>query len=483
MAKCWTCGTHVSGHRYTCSSCESLNGIKNLQKTVKSSGKGIDYLAQIQHEGFEVLKDTLSSGLSEIASAIEWGFGEISWQLQQQTDVLRSIDHTLKTPSETKANEWRLHAEELRRRGVLEESEEFFLKALNEYRLDYRIYVGLAETYLQMNKFDNTKTYLEKSLPHAPKMRGGYEGMAAWCTVCKENVWVNRDGYCKKCGGNDVWGYYWPDASTSLQEYDYKSYSYRLIGHIYACNEEYKKASEMLLIATELSPAYSDGYYDHAQYSAQVKSTESCLSSLRRAMYGKPVYWYLAQKEQNFDPIRGEVDNLLSDINSEASGRAEDAIAKAEAALRQAREAVSKARQALIVSKERAELKSSTLCDEAEAELRLARDKVALGDYIAFLEAEPIAEDSNILASNAMNIADEEREHFQKRRAEKVKNVWIRIPTAFIGWPLLFGIIGWFGGCILNLLFRVKVFDKDCFILGILCGLIFGIDKIRKEWQ
>ncbi|MDI6745479.1 MAG: tetratricopeptide repeat protein [Thermodesulfovibrionales bacterium] len=189
MARCWTCGTSVSGWSHTCSSCKGLSEIKGLQKEVESYhgdiSERLDYLAEVQQEGFNALRDTLSAGLSEIASAIEWGFGELSWQLQQQTDVLRSIDHTLKTPSETKANEWRLHAEELRRRGVLEESEEFFLKALNEYRLEYRIYVGLAETYLQMNRFDKAKVFLEKSLPHAPK-----------------------------------------------KEIDYKSYSYRLIGHM-----------------------------------------------------------------------------------------------------------------------------------------------------------------------------------------------------------------------------------------------------------
>ena len=175
MAKCWTCGTHVNGYSYTCSSCQSLTELKRFRQEINLQGidisEGIDYMAQIQQEGFEALQDALSSGLSEIASAIEWGFGEISWQLQQQTDVLRSIDHTLRTPSETKAKEWRLQAEELRRRGILEESEEFFLKALNEYRLDYRIYIGLAETYLQMNQFDKAKVLLEKSLSHAPQRR------------------------------------------------------------------------------------------------------------------------------------------------------------------------------------------------------------------------------------------------------------------------------------------------------------------------
>jgi len=211
MAKCWTCGAHVDGYHYTCSSCKSLSELKSLQKEIVSHSRNtserLDYIAQVQQEGFAALADSLSSGLSEIASAIEWGFGEIAWQLQQQTDVLRSIDQTLKTPSETKANEWRLQAEELRRRGVLEESEEFFLKALNEYRLDYRIYVGLAETYLQMNKFDKAKAFLEKSLPHAPK-----------------------------------------------KEIDYKSYSYRLIGHIHACDEDYSHAASILHTSIELSP-------------------------------------------------------------------------------------------------------------------------------------------------------------------------------------------------------------------------------------
>jgi len=438
MAKCWTCGTHVSGYRYTCSACESLNEIKNLQKTVKSYGKALDYIAQIQQEGFQRLNDTLSSGLSEIASAIEWGFGEISWQLQQQTDVLKSIDYTLKTPSETKANEWRLHAEELRRRGVLEESEEFFLKALNEYRLDYRIYVGLAETYLRMNRFDKAKVFLEKSLPHAPK-----------------------------------------------KEIDYKSYSYRLIGHIYACEENYNQATAILQSSIELSPTYEDGHYDYAQYCAQLRNKEICLSSLQKAILAKPLYWYLAQKEKNFDPVRSEVEKLLSSIITEASRRAKDEIARAENALEEAHDAVSKARQALNVSRDKAVLNSSTLCENAEAKLKLAKDKVASGDYVAFLEAKPIAEESNTFANNALNTAYGEREHYIKRRAEKVKNAWKRVPGAFIGWPLLFGIIGAIGGCTVGIFVPGEgTTDAGAdagFLIGILIGFIFGIYNIQEE--
>lgn len=170
MARCWTCGSSVSGYRYRCSACEDVpRRLQSIDREVESLhetiSEGFADLARIQEAGF----NQLSNQLSGIATILEWGFGELSWQLQQHIEVLRSIDHGHKTRAETQAKEWRLHAEELRRRGVLDESEEFFLKALNEYRLDYRIYVGLAETYLQMNKFDKAMAYLEKSLPHAPK--------------------------------------------------------------------------------------------------------------------------------------------------------------------------------------------------------------------------------------------------------------------------------------------------------------------------
>ena len=443
MAKCWTCGTTVSGNTYVCSSCEDV--VRELKNIDVSISVGIEGLARIQEAGF----NQLSGQLSEIATILEWGFGELSWQLQKQTDILRSIDNTLKTPSETKANEWRKMGEELRRRGVLNDSEEFFLKALESNRLDYRIYIGLAHTYLQGNQFDKAKAILEKSLPHAPK-----------------------------------------------QEIDYKSYSYRLIGHIYACKEDYNQAVSTLRSSIELSPNYEDGHYDYAQYSAQKKETENCLPSLQKAILVKPIYWYLAKKERNFDPIRTKVEKILSKLYSEASINAKDAIDKSESLLKEAHKALAVARHALSVAREKTILASSTLCENSEEKLKLAKDKVASGDYMAFVEAIPIAEKSYHLSKEALNKAHIEKRHYEKKRSEKVKNAWSRVPGAFFGWPLVFGILGWFvfgtGGCMSRVFRRYyenafevfKAYGNEGvygFYIGIMGGILFGIYNILKE--
>lgn len=438
MARCWTCGSEIPGglrYLFTCPTCEGVQEIKSLRKEAIDN---LDELVRVQRHGFEILSDRLS----EVAAVIEWGIEELSWQLQQQTDVLRSIDHTLKTPTETKANEWRLQAEELRRRGILEESEEFFLKALNEHRLDYRIYVGLAETYLQMNKFDKAMSFLEKSLPHAPQ-----------------------------------------------EEIDYRSYSYRLIGHIYACEEDFNRAVAVLRSSIDLSPTYEDGHYDYAQYCAQIRNTEACLTSLQKAISAKPLYWYLAKKERNFGPVRSAVEKLLSSISTEALRKARDSIAKSETALKQAREAVSEANQALTVSRDKAALNSSTMLGNADSKLKTAKDKLSSGDYVAFLEVKPITEEANVLANETINAGYWERENILKRRQEKVKNAWKRLPLRIILWSFLFGWIGSIVGGIGALIIfgdpRVKGPFIGFWLFGILVGIVFAvifvIHRIKKE--
>lgn len=472
MAKCWTCGTIRSSASFTCPTCASLIQIRSLQKKVESQTKDIldgleegfedlaqaqKALAQAQFEGFRELRNVLSSGLSEIASAIEWGFGEAIWELQQQTDILRSIDQTLKTPGETQANEWRYMAEELRRRGVYDEAEEFYLKALDLNRLDFRIYVGLAQSYIEWSKFDQAKLYLEKSLPHAPQ-----------------------------------------------KDIDYKSFSFRLIGHIYECWEEYENAVAILDNAIQLSPEYVEGHYDYARYCAQLGNVEASLISLKKAISGNPLYWYLAHHEKNFDPIIIDIEKFLEDLKIEASIKARNSFSVAQKILQEAWQFVAEADHFLIKSGEQAILKSRTECEDVEEMLQLAKNKIDSGDYVAFLDAALIVNEAYQGLNTAIITAKNEKEYYITRRSEKAKKdietLEKEIEKEDIGsfltfnfiFPLIVGFICGIGGCMHATMGKPAFFSSEGFNTGFLIGFIpmfilFGIGsissllKIRKQ--
>ncbi len=326
MVRCWTCSTKhemTTGDEYVCKSCEKISDqIRSLEKRDEISK--IDDLIYVQRKGF----DLLAGGMSEIASVIEWGFDELSWELQQQTGVLREITAILKTPGETKANEWRQMGEELRRRSVYDEAVKFFSKSIETNPLDYRTYVGLGETHLRMKMFSDAKKYFEMSLPHAP---------------------------------NNF----------------YKSYSLRLLGRIYYCREDYGNAIKLLNEAVELSPSYMEAWYDLLQYYGIIGEAKT-LPTLRSVIEKNSFYFYLSERERNFDPVRSEIVQLHEEMKKEAYKDAQSVIRKAKKALDSAEKRLGKFQ----VGKKDSKTKLT---------LKLAMDRAASGDYESILEAKSIA--------------------------------------------------------------------------------------------
>lgn len=446
MARCWSCGAGITGglhprYWFTCPNCAQVEELESLRREASNN---LTELGRIQEHGFE----TLSDRLSEVANVIEWGFEEIKWQLEQQTNILRSIDHTLKTPSETRANEWRSMAEELRRRGDLPKALELFLKAGEANPLDYRIYIGLAYTYLEMNQFGEARETLEKSILHVPRAQ----------LPNYEEVEMGGEYYLVYPGLKDG-GPFWIDENESIakrlphtlseipewrkaqekQEDYYRSYSKRLIGHIHACEENYDQAARILQSALELSPNYEDAHYDYAQYCALVGKKEDCLASLRKAILAKPLYFHLAQKERNFAPIRGEVDNLLWKHKAEILYEAEEAISLAEEELGNVGKAIPMIEETLLRSlgwsendtkqkkvsgqaKSRLdELETKKIYSKARSDIQAAKEGASSGDYIELVSAKDIALESKALAVKAKEKAHEERKAWETERRRKLE--------------------------------------------------------------
>ena len=452
MGRCWTCGTQMSGYGYTCGVCRGIEAAQDLEQTME--------------RGLKALQDSVASGLAELASVLEWGFGEVRWELQQQTQVLQSIDQTLRTPSQTRANESRLNAEELRRRGVLDKSEEFFLKALDDYPLDYRAYVGLGETYLRMSKFDEAMRYFEKSLPHAP-----------------------------------------------VKEFDYKSYSYRLIGHAQFCKEDSHGAVESLHSAISLSPDYPDALYDFAQYSCLLSDQDVDhiasdtfhkwggnwalrkydvirLLCVQKAIRAKPIYFHLAERERNFDAHRDTIKLALSNLLDNARGKAENSIDEIERLVPEVESAISNANRALDKSKAIQALKSDSLFNDTKARVKLVKEKTASKDYLAVLDAQPLADDVLQALNKVRDLANQEAKQYRELRSQKVSNAWSKVPAAIFGWPLLFAVLGGIAGEFLGGLYHTAINQEPVYTwsyfltglyIGIPTGFFYGIYSIVKQ--
>lgn len=486
MSRCWTCGTETGNLSYTCPACQSLEQLKGLrgelERRAEDEASALADLQWTQERGVDALRDLTdmtAKGFAGLATALRWGFGELSWRAQQQADVLRSIDHTLKTPSETQAEEWRQMAEKLRARGVLGESEEFYIKALDQNRLDYRVYVGLAETYIQWARFDEALTMLERSLPHAPR-----------------------------------------------KEIDYKSYSYRLMGHIAVSREDHKTAHRLLAKAVELSPAYPDGQYDLAQYSGLLGESDKALGALAVAIDAQPSFWYYAAAERNFDPVRAEVNSLLEKLNAGLRTRIDSIAEKVSAVRAPAEAALAKAKAAAAEYDSTHSLASVFGYKSALEDLQLSQDERQSGDYLTLISAVQRAEHVPQRVQDLTNMAHAEARDLTKRRQErdrkqaevqaadlarqqaesaamkaahnvKMRNARGKIPEA-IGLAIGFGFAGWFlfglYGCAAGV-FSYKGGDPTSVFgafsdegiaglsLGAFIGGMIGLLRISKEME
>jgi tetratricopeptide (TPR) repeat protein len=277
MPTCWTCGAETTGFSFSCAACQGLHELSTLRREVARADGKPDRIAEVQQRGFDALK----MGFPGTANTIEWGFTDLAWRLDQQADVLKSLDQLLKTPRQLQAKNHRLMGDDLLARGVFEDAEKCYRKSVELSPLDYRGYVGLAETLLRLNRDVEAVRVLKRSLRHAPKDESGTGPIENW-----------------------------------------RSYSLRLIGHVYACHHNYQKAVKHLGKAIALSPNYADALYDHSQYTGRLSRAQDCVNSLRRAIANKPFYWKLAQRQGAYQPVEQEVTKLLDEIRNSEMNKA-----------------------------------------------------------------------------------------------------------------------------------------------------------------
>jgi len=402
MFKCWTCGSNINNFSYSCSACnQNLSEIKNLQQKIlrndyKSNIK-LDAIAQIQLEGFKELSYRISEGFEELASCIEWGFNELYWRLDQQTEILKSIDEKLGRKRLFEADELRIMAEMLRQRTDLEESEITYKKSLEINKLDFRTYIGLSHTLIQRGKYIEAKKFLNKSLKHAP----------------------------------------------IINKTDYKSVSYRLIAHIFFCEQDFESAYQMTSKSIELSNNYYVSLYDHAQYCSIIGKKDECLTSLSKAIEYQPLYWYLSGKEKNFKHFRNEISELLVSIRDSAYAVIDKKLVDLEKKQKFIGVKIFDSERMQSKSKSKEPMQSVSYYDEANTLIKNAKKNLSSNDYDLILKADEFIKNAKNSSKNALTTVKEEYfkylSLFKKRQFKR--NLTLLIILSYF---TFFGLIGLF---------------------------------------
>jgi tetratricopeptide (TPR) repeat protein len=302
-ATCWTCGEATPTFTFRCVQCEQLLALRGIDNSISIVGGQVDTqlraitqatnsassalteisgnvegLLQVEAMGnmLEVaqlnalreLSKKIPEALGRIESTVRWSCEQVVWRIEQQTDVIRGIDESLKTPAQTKANEWRIMADTLRERGVLNEACSFYEKSVAENPLDYRTYVGLATAHIQNGNHEQALKVLEGSLPHAP--RGESDEITDW-----------------------------------------RSHSLRTMAHVYHCLGNHDRELEVLREALKYSPDYRACRYDHAVAAMECKCDEESIASLAILLHRSEMYFELTRRHIVFINNASKVKPIL----------------------------------------------------------------------------------------------------------------------------------------------------------------------------
>jgi hypothetical protein len=160
---------------------------------------------------------------------------------------------------------------------------------------------------------------------------------------------------------------------------DWRSYSLRLIGRTWVCEDDLPRAVGALEEAVALSPAYPEALYDLSVYLAQSGQGQRFGQWLEMAIQYDPLKWYLARQERVFGVVRDDVDHITDKLLTAAKVDAADAIAGAEATL------------TTLAQKDRF-VKLADAHASAQDVIQSARERQASGDYSDLREVPAVVE-------------------------------------------------------------------------------------------
>jgi tetratricopeptide (TPR) repeat protein len=228
--------------------------------------------------------DRVADGLEGLASAFDWGFTEMVWQLEQHRETLKQILDVLRAPLDTQAKELRYRAEDAYNNGWIEDALEDFLDSEKKNRYDFTIHQSLGNIYLFHKKTpEKALEYYEKAVKYA----------------------------------------------TPKSPY-HASLGFLHIGLIKYLQEDRQKAYEAAIEAIKLYPKLYEAHYDCARYCACLGNYDEAIDHLWEAIQGDRNYYLKASSEKDFDVMKEQLNSSIENKHNKAQRQASEEVYKAE---------------------------------------------------------------------------------------------------------------------------------------------------------
>ncbi|MDI6592045.1 MAG: CDC27 family protein [Patescibacteria group bacterium] len=222
----------------------------------------------------------ISEGIAEVQAALDWGFSEVIWQLELQTEVIKNILRVLQAPLDTQAKELKKRAEEAYRNHWIEDALEDFLESEKKNRYDFTIHQSLGNIYLFHKKNpEKALEYYERAIKYALPYSPYHASLA-----------------------------------------------FLHIGLIKYLQGDFRKAYEATLKAIELSPNFYEAHYQHAQYCANLGKYNEAIKHLWEAIKGDRYYCVKADSEKDFGVMKRQLRSFFEELRNKARNKAKSEI-------------------------------------------------------------------------------------------------------------------------------------------------------------
>lgn len=241
-----------------------------LNQTRKLIREQSEEIKDILQEGFTVVHQDLE----RLNSHFHWGFGELIWRLDQQTEQTKDLIDILTNPLEIQVKELRERGIECYNYGWYPEALEFLHEAMNKSRIDYIVAHYLGNIYLyEYGNYEQALSFFSK-------------------------------------------------AARFSQPKSSKHYVYALMSQGYAYylrNDEgdIVKGIECLSLAMDRLPGHLEARYQYAVLCAAAKRYEEAVESISYILHADPFYMVKILAEPEFSPISEEITQLVNKQNIE----------------------------------------------------------------------------------------------------------------------------------------------------------------------